>query len=253
MAASINNGWVNLRASNLMANHTNKIAANVTRLAGNTKFASGADNPAGYTYAQKVRTSAIAVNQVAENIQDGQAKFKIADAAYGSILDLLAKAKDLAAQSEALGETNAASSKGAIDALYAQVTKIEGAATFNGDKVIGAAISIEIGGDITATTGTTLEATGVEAAYTTSAIQTQIEGVLAKQGAAGAWEAGLGYVSDFVSNKAATMSESATNASNVNITKELGDYVANTVALQAAQYIMAQQNQNAYSVLNLLK
>ena len=117
MAASINNGWVNLRTSNFMTNYTNKIAANVTRLAGNTKFASGADNPAGFSFAQRTRSSAMSVNAVAENIQNSQAKFKIADAAYGSMIDMLSQAKDIAAQAAGGESTDASSINSAISAF----------------------------------------------------------------------------------------------------------------------------------------
>ena len=276
MAASINNGWVNFRTSNFMTNYTNKIAANVTRLAGNTKFASGADNPAGFSFAQRTRSSAMTVNAVAENIQNGQARFKIADAAYGSMIDMLSQAKDIAAQAAGGESADATSANSAIAALYASASKVSEAATFNGVSVFGAnGISIEIGGDYSATVIPSLTnpsndistvpaivvgdstATPAVAAVTASNVVTAIQGhidtLLGYQSTAGAWESALGYISDFVSSKAGYMQEAATNASAVNITTEMSDYVSNQIALQSAQFIAAQQNQNAYSVLNLLK
>ena len=267
MAASINNGWVNFRASNFMANHTNKIAANVTRLSGNTKFASGADNPAGFAFAQRTRSSALAVAQVTENIQNTQTQLKIADSAYGSILDILSQAKDIAAQASAYGDGDsekfAKNANSAIAALYGQISSISDAATFNGTAVIGTAIKTEIGGDKTKTlslaalTKVTEKAPSITdqstAAKAVATIQASIEKVLGYQSTAGADASALGYLNDFVNSKAAYMQEAANNAGNVDITKEMSDYVSNQIALQSAQFIAAQQNQNAYSVLNLLK
>lgn len=250
MAASINVGWSNLRASNYMTGHSNKIAANVTRLSGNTKYASGADNPGGYAYGQKVRSSAVASNQAVENVQDLQTKYKIADSAYASVLDILSKAKDLAAQGESSGNSSGVSD--AITALNAQITSIANAATFNGTSVFGSALSAKINESAATATGASLTSP-TSSATTVTAIQSQIETILGYQAQAGATEAGLGYLNDFLSSKAAYMSESEANNNNVNITTEMAAYVRNTIALQTAQYIAAQNNSNAYSVLNLLK
>ena len=263
MAASINNGWVNLRASNFMANYTNKIANNVTRLSGNTRFATGADNPSALAYGQRLRSAAAIATQNVENVQNAQTKAKIAGSAYSSVLDLLSQAKDLAAQAEASGDSTI--NANAISGLTGQVSAITGAATFAGNPVFGSDISPtligdtgeseggEDGGDDDAG-GTTLnDPTTVATGATTAALQGAIETILGYQATAGGAEAGLGYVADFLTNKAAYMQEAAANTLNVNITTEMSDYVSNQIALQSAQFIAAQQNQNAYSVLNLLK
>ena len=254
MAASINNGWVNFRASNFMAQHTSKIANNVTRLSGNTKFATGADNPSGFAYWQKLRSAATIATQTIENVQNAQTKAKIAGSAYGSALDALAQAKDLAAQADANAENTATSNADAVSALQGQIANISAAATFNGTTVLG-----NIKFNMASDNGTTAEKTVALDAITTpsgttaDAIQTEIETLLASQAEAGGAEAGLGYLADFLTSKAAYMQEAAANVGNVNITTEFSDYVSNQIALQSAQFIAAQQNQNAYSVLNLLK
>ena len=268
MAASINNGWVNFRASNFMTRHTNKIANNVTRLSGNTKFATGADNPAAFAYGQKLRSAAAIAAQNVENVQNAQTKAKIAGSAYSSVLDILSQAKDLAAQAEASGDSDADNSD-AINALTGQVSKIASAATFAGTSVFGSEISPTLIGDTGASEGgeddppadppptgggTGLTSPADETLGTTvSDLQTNIENILGYQAEAGGLEAGLGYLADFLTNKAAYMQEAAANTLNVNITTEMSDYVSNQIALQSAQFIAAQQNQNAYSVLNLLK
>ena len=270
MASSINGSWSIARAANYMGNHTNRISSNVARLAGNTKFATGADNPAGRSFAQRTRNMANSVTQAAENLQNGQTMFKIADAAYSSILDSLTKAREIASQATDPNYTSddIAAANSAISTLYAQAGEIATSATFNGNSVLATVFKLEAGGDKSNTidvantdlptfsqTPTTIAITSgtSNASTVVTSIDGHINAVMKNQAAAGAWEASLGYVADFVNNKGALMQDAADNAGNVNIATETAAYVRNQIALQSAQYIAAQQNQNAYSVLNLLK
>ena len=265
MAASITGQGTIARAANYINSYTNKTAANVTRLSGNTRFASGADNPAGMAFAQRIRAKSLGVEAAAENMQNSQTVAKIAESAYSSILDILTKARETASQATnpEYSNTDAASAGNAVKTLYSQVTNIEKLATFNGKKVLTESLAFEAGGDATVSISVgSFGASGVTAPSITtpataetalSAIDANIDTVTGLMAKAGAWEAGLGYVADFVNNKASIYQEASDNANNVNIPTETAAYVRNTIATQAGQYILAQQNQNAYSVLNLLK
>ena len=255
MAASINNGWVNFRASNFMAKYTNKIANNVTRLSGNTRFATGADNPSALAYGVKMRSAATIATQTVEGVQNAQTKAKIAGSAYSSAIDALAQAKDLIAQKEANVDTDLGNATAATQ-ITTQIDNIKTAATFNGTSVVGGNISFNLptdAGVVSAATTVAMDDISVGAKMTTDDLQGDVETLLGSLAKAGGAEAGLGYLADFLTSKAGYMQEAAANATNVNITTEMSDYVSNQIALQSAQFIAAQQNQNAYSVLNLLK
>ena len=271
MVSSINGQGAISRAANYIGNYANKTAANVTRLSGNTRFASGADNPAGLSYGQRIRAKSMGVEAAAENMQNSQTVAKIADSAYSSILDILAKARELTSQATnpEYSDDDAKAASGAVGVLYGRIEEIEGLAKFNGNSVLENAFVFEAGGDetntitisatdlykaTTAAGGSVSAVTFISASAAASAlstIDTQIDKVTALQAKAGAWEAALGYVSDFVNNKAAIYQDASDNANNVNIATETANYVRNQIATQAGQYILAQQN--AYSVLNLLR
>ena len=273
MAASITGQGTIARAANYINSYTNKTAANVTRLSGNTRFASGADNPAGLAFAQRIRAKSMGVEAAAENMQNSQTVTKIAESAYSSILDILTKAREMTSQATnpEYSDADAKTASTAVQALYDRIGNIESLATFNGQSVLdNAKLDFEAGGDaktvvsIAASTfkkATTAGVAKADAAFTTPAtaetalakIDGHIDKVTAAMATAGAWEAGLGYVADFVNNKASIYQEASDNANNVNIPTETAAYVRNTIATQAGQYILAQQNQNAYSVLNLLR
>ncbi len=271
MAASITGQGTIARAANYINSYANRTAANVTRLAGNTRFASGADNPAGMAYGQRVRAKAMGVEAAAENMQNAQTVTKIAESAYSSILDILSKAREMTSQATnpEYSDADAATASTAVQALYGRISDIEGLATFNGKSVLATEFKFEAGGDATKTvdiansvfTKASTTATAASVAFTTPAtasgklttIDEHIDTVTKLMATAGAWEASLGYVADFVNSKASIYQEASDNANNVNIPTETAAYVRNTIATQAGQYILAQQNQNAYSVLNLLK
>ena len=271
MVSSINGQGAISRAANYIGNYTNKTAASVTRLSGNTRFASGADNPAGLSYGQRIRAKSMGVEAAAENMQNSQTVARIADSAYSSILDILSKARELTSQatSPEYDADDVAAASDAVDILYGRISKIEDLATFNGNPVLENKFDFEAGGDATNTltisndalkkatsssVPTTLTFSSASVAATKlSTIDTHINTVAKLQAKAGAWEAALGYVSDFVNNKATIYQDAADNANNVNIATETAAYVRNQIATQAGQYILAQQNQNAYSVLNLLR
>ncbi len=272
MAASITGQGTIARAANYINSYANRTAANVTRLAGNTRFASGADNPAGMAYGQRVRAKAMGVEAAAENMQNAQTVTKIAESAYSSILDILSKAREMTSQATnpEYSDADAVTASTAVQALYGRISDIEGLATFNGKSVLETEFKFEAGGDATKTVKiadsvlTTSDTAGVDAGdaeFATPAaastalanIDGHIDAVTKLMATAGAWEASLGYVADFVNSKASIYQEASDNANNVNIPTETAAYVRNTIATQAGQYILAQQNQNAYSVLNLLK
>ena len=265
MSTGINSQWASFKAANYIGNYTSKVSANVTRLAGNTKFATAADNPAGLAFTQRLRANTGGVEQVAENLQNSQAVFKIADNAFGSAIEILTKAKELAAQASdpSLDDADAANAGTQITNLLGQLANIKSAATFNGKTVLGGTFNIEIGGDtsVPVSTGTingmptvTANVTSVATAKAAvTSLNNQIKTISGYQANVGGWESALGYISDFVNNKAAVYQEAESNAGDANVAKEMAAYVRNSVSLQAGQLILAQNNQNAYSVLNLLQ
>ena len=265
MATGINSQWASFKAANYIGNYTSKVSANVTRLASNTKFATAADNPAGLAFTQRLRANTGGVEQVAENLQNSQALFKVADTAYSSAIDILTRIKELAAQASdpSLDDADAANAGTQVTTLLTQITNIKSTATYNGKTIFGGEFIFELGGDtstpataaitdMTAPTVTTFSSVA-EAKTQLGAVTADIATLTGEQAALGGWESGLGYVSDFVNNKAAVYQEAESNAGDANVAKEMAAYVRNSVSLQAGQLILAQHNQNAYSVLNLLK
>ena len=69
----------------------------------------------------------------------------------------------------------------------------------------------------------------------------------------GAYENRLGYTADNVATQIENLEASDSTIRDADMAKEISNYMKYNVLSQAAQYMMAQANQNAFSVLNLLQ
>ena len=69
----------------------------------------------------------------------------------------------------------------------------------------------------------------------------------------GAYEQRLGYTADTVSTQIENLENSDSAIRDSDMAKEISNYMKFSVLSQASQYMLAQSNQNAFSVLNLLQ
>lgn len=92
---------------------------------------------------------------------------------------------------------------------------------------------------------------GAQAAITT--IDNALNKALNEQTKLGALEARLGYTSDNLTTMNENLEASDSVMRDSDIAKEMTNYMKYSVLSQAAQYMLAQAGQNAFSVLNLLQ
>lgn len=153
------------------------------------------------------------------------------------------------------------------------LTRVQGRATENATENSGtAALTFFVGGepnfgvDVTinkmttkALLGTTAEnfaskfltKEGAQAAIST--IDTALNKALNEQTKLGAMEARLGYTSDNLTTMNENLEASDSVMRDSDVAKEMTNYMKYSVLSQAAQYMLAQAGQNAFSVLNLLQ
>ena len=80
-----------------------------------------------------------------------------------------------------------------------------------------------------------------------------LEKAIENQSNIAAADSGLGYISDSLTSQVDAFETADANMREVDVAKEMSSYVRNTLLLQTTQFMMAQYNQNAYSVMNLLQ
>ena len=69
----------------------------------------------------------------------------------------------------------------------------------------------------------------------------------------GSYEQRLGYTADNVATQIENLQASDSTIRDADMAKEISDYMKWSVLSQASQYMLAQSNQNAFAVLNLLQ
>ena len=84
-------------------------------------------------------------------------------------------------------------------------------------------------------------------------IDSAIAVALNQQTSVGAMEQRLGFTADNLDTINENLQASKSAISDSNMAKEISDYMKWSVLSQASQYMLAQSNQNAFQVLNLLQ
>ena len=86
-----------------------------------------------------------------------------------------------------------------------------------------------------------------------NALDTALNNALKAATSVGSIEQRLGYTADNVNTQIENLQASDSAIRDSDLAKEISDYMKWSVLSQASQYMLAQSNQNAFSVLNLLQ
>ena len=265
MRVGQNSDFQALNMSRLQARHTNNANSNVAKLASGSRINTGADDPAGITMAAQLKGRAVGYDAAAQNAQNAATVVKSADSAYSNALDVLYRMRELATQAQDDSLTDNA--KANIDEegtlLTNRLADIIASTKWGGGDdarpLVDGSGSFSFLLGVESTTGSydvdfdELEDPGFSSLSTPDDIDSAIDTLAQAQGKAGAFANAIGYVADGVSMDASTAWEAFKSFTATDTSKEMTNYVNNTILTQQAQLINAQYNQNAYSVLNLLK
>lgn len=256
MMVSSNGDYAAINASKFIRRHGNNAATSVARLSSGIRINSGADDPAGIVTAGHLKGNASASDAAAQNAQNAAAWGKAADSAYGSALDILYRMREIATLQK---DTTADGSSNT--ALSAEMTALNGRlgdmanAKFGSKNMWGSSVSFTLGikGSQTVTTTFGGGVSSLSGSFTLSKIDAKITAMATAQGTAGATASALGYIADGLAADSAAMWDAYDEYTKANTASEMTKFVRNSVYEQSAQLILSQYNQNAYSVLNLLR
>ena len=275
MAIGFDSRWASLNVANHITSYTNKLENSVGRITSGMRINTAADDPAGLTVSEKIRDRIGALDQSAQNAQNDSAVLKAADNAYSEAVDILQRMKELA--TEASDPVLESDGRAGLNAEYSVLTsrlgdiqsntKFGSLNLFAGTDGLTAGLAFVLGADAATsftasvaesqsitTTGITVTAItdAAEASSAIGALDTALSNLLAGQAIVGGYENALGFISEGIQSESVAMQNAHTTAFDTDIAREMTQYVKNSVLLQSSQLILSQQNQNAYSVLNLL-
>lgn len=276
MAIGFDSRWASLNVANNITSYTNKLETSVGRITTGMRINTAADDPAGITISEKIRDRIGALDQASQNAQNDSAILKVADNAYSEAVDILQRMKELATQAsdpvmESDGRNGLNAEFTALDSRLGDIasnTKYGNLQIFVGNSStepgLQGGLTFALGADLGTSFDATVASANIvvatslsldDAAAASDAVDqldTALENVLLGQALVGGYENAVGFISEGLQSESVAMQSAHQTAFDADIAKEMTQYVKNSVLLQSSQLILSQQNQNAYSVLNLL-
>ena len=253
---------------------TGQQAKSSEKLSSGYRINRAADDAAGLTISEKMRSQVRGLNKASDNAQDGISLIQTAEGALNEAHSILQRMNELATQ--AANDTNTTSDRNAIqaeiDALTSEIDRIASTTQFNTQNLLsggfkdkklqvgalnGQKISITIGA-MNATTlginnGTKSVTTFTNAGKAMSTFQKAISKVSSQRSALGALQNRLEHTVANLDNVAENTQSAESRIRDTDMAEEMVEYSKNNILAQAGQSMLAQANQSTQGVLSLLQ
>ena len=263
----------------MSVNNTNT-SKSMEKLSSGLRINRAADDAAGLSISEKMRSQIRGLTQATRNAQDGISYIQTAEGALTEVSDMLTRMKELSVQvangtysnddKANIGlEMNALGN--AMNEIYTN-TKFNGIEVFNTDTTIaygesgGTTLSIasatttnfDVLKGLTDAIGTAADATAAAAAaaaVTSDKVEDVITEVNTQRATYGSQQNQLEHVvnNHTHQNTAENLSASESRVRDVDMAKEMMEFTKNNILLQAAQAMLAQANSQPQGVLQLLR
>ena len=274
MGLRVNTNIASLNAQRHMANVTNRIQGNYSRLASGLRIASAADDAAGLAISERMRSQIRSFSVAARNAQDGLSLAQTAEGALGEVSNILSRMRELAMQSSngTLSGNDRTTIDAEFDELKDEINRIATETEFNGTALLegtNAAITIQVGIDAgetiqlamvdvqTGATGLNVAAldTADQANAVTAlgAIDTAIDTVNGARGTLGAGQNRLSSTLRSILNVRENLSAAESRIRDVDVASETADLTKNSIMQQAAVSVLQQANTQPQVALSLLQ
>ncbi|MFF2889984.1 flagellin [Paenibacillus sp. NPDC057967] len=261
---------------NAMNSHRNLVFNNIQQGKSSEKLSSGyrinraADDAAGLSISEKMRSQIKSMNQGMRNTQDGISMVQAAEGALNEVSDMLTRMKELAVQSA--NGTYSTDDRNAMQAEYTNLTTaiqdIADNFKFNGVTLLAGTagqITVQTGGtttdvviiDFDAADISTLALGGVATSATATTalgqVDTAINTVNSARSALGAAQNQLEHVFNNVGVNAENLQAAESRIRDTDMASEMMKYTKFNILQQASTAMLAQANQAPQGVLQLLR
>ena len=253
---------------------TGQQAKSSEKLSSGYRINRAADDAAGLTISEKMRSQIRGLNKASDNAQDGISLIQTAEGALNEAHSILQRMNELATQ--AANDTNTSSDRTAIqkeiDALTSELDRIASTTQFNTQNLLdgkfsgkllqvgslnGQTISITItsmnAGGIGITAANNKVGTNSMAGKAMSVFQAAISKVSTMRSALGALQNRLEHTVANLDNVAENTQSAESRIRDTDMAEEMVEYSKNNILAQAGQSMLAQANQSTQGVLSLLQ
>jgi flagellin len=277
MSQVINTNLVSLNAQRNTAMSQSSLSVSMQRLSSGLRVNSAKDDAAGLAIAERMNAQVRGMNVAVRNANDGISLAQTAEGGLSKVGDALQRMRELAVQ--ARNATNTTADKASLDKEYqqlgAEITRVLGGTTFNGQAILGAdagAKLFQVGAntttndeititttdftanaDITAVTGGNVTGDATALATVISNIDTAINTVNGERATYGAaqnrFDAVISNLQVSVENQTAARSR----IMDADFAQETANLSRAQILQQAGNTMIAQANQLPQQVLALLR
>ena len=251
---------------------TGSQAKSTEKLSSGYKINRAADDAAGLTISEKMRSQIRGLNKASDNAQTGISLIQTAEGALNEAHDILQRMNELATQ--AANDTNTTSDRTAIqkeiDALTAEIDRIASTTQFNTMNLLdgtftgknlqvgaleGQKIALTIGAMNASTLG--VKSISVDSFTTAGSsitkIQAAISQVSTQRSALGAVQNRLEHTVKNLDTTAENTQSAESLIRDTDMAEEMVNYSKNNILAQAGQSMLAQANQSTQGVMSLLQ
>ena len=261
-------------ANRMLGVTTSAQAKSSEKLSSGYKINRAADDAAGLTISEKMRSQIRGLNKASDNAQDGISLIQVAEGALNESHSILQRMNELATQ--AANDTNTTSDRTAIqkevNALTTELNRIASTTQFNtqnlltgsfkGKKLqVGALQNQKISISITTMNASALglsdKAIKVDSFSAAGAAMTNFQHAISKvstmRSALGALQNRLEHTVSNLDNISENTSSAESRIRDTDMAEEMVNYSKNNILAQAGQSMLAQANQSTQGVLSLLQ
>ncbi|MFC5129776.1 flagellin [Paeniglutamicibacter kerguelensis] len=280
MGMQINTNISALNSHRNLSNTQNDLSKSLEKLSSGLRINRAADDAAGLSISEGLRSQVNGSAVAARNAQDGISVIQTAEGALTEVHSILQRVRDLAVQSG--NDSNNADSRGAIktevEALGKELTRISESTNFNGIKLLDTAAAatdmtfqVGAGGSATAdqidvkmtdvsligTAVTTLSAAGfadkTAALATITALDGHIKTVSTARSGLGASQNRFESAINSLNVSRENLSAAESRIRDVDMAGEMVKFTAKNILSQAGTSMLAQANQSTQGILSLLR
>ena len=243
-------------------------AKSTEKLSSGYRINRAADDAAGLSISEKMRSQIRGLEQASKNAEDGISLVQTVEGAYAEVSEMLQRMNELAVQA-ANGTSNSVQDgyiESEVTALKTEIARIGAATQFNGEAVFGKNFSLQIGEVVSGTNNelvvsvATMEnvsaitvANDAKGKSAIANIATALENVSKARSDLGAIQNRLEHTVKNLDNIQENVTAAESRIRDTDMSTEMVRYSNNNILAQAGQAMLAQANQANQGVLSLLQ
>ncbi|MES3034826.1 MAG: flagellin [Gemmatimonadota bacterium] len=233
--------------------------SSMRKLSSGLRISRAADDAAGLSIANKLRTQSRSLTVAAANAEQGNAMLQIAEGAAQTIQRILERQKELVIQRESTGNNSSVTStlNAEIGTLSTEVDRILSSTNFQGSSVF-TSLAFQVsdgtaGGTVTVAASLAASSVTLSSTASISDVDTALTAINSVLANIGAGQNRLDYTVQNLKSAVVNVKAAESTIRDVDMAEEMANYTKNNILTQAAQAMLSQANQSSQSVLSLLR